>query len=195
MVPLPGFRFIAMHVLWSVLMISLLSAIPQGGDAATEQAKVKSSFLHNFASYIQWPAKAQGGKTFRVGVIGKDALGAALDTAFKDKNINDRKVEVSRFGAWKTLRNKQAVAACQVLILNCATRAEEAEVLAALRGKPVLLVGESIGFVARGGGIQFFLQEGKVRFEINQPVLQQCGLKASAKLLQLSRKAPAGGKK
>jgi ribosome-associated protein YbcJ (S4-like RNA binding protein) len=50
-----------------------------------------------------------------------------------------------------------------------------------------LLVGETPGFAERGGAVNFFIEENKVRFEINPEVAKRRHLKISSKLLGLAK--------
>jgi len=70
-----------------------------------------------------------------------------------------------------------------------AERKRARAVLEALQGVSVLTVGESEGFIASGGIIEFRLEEGKVRMEISEAAAKRAGLHISAKLLSLSQSA------
>jgi hypothetical protein len=59
--------------------------------------------------------------------------------------------------------------------------------LRAARGSPTLTVGESARFTAQGGIINFVLQEGTVRFQINPGEAERAGLRISSHLLRLAR--------
>ena len=48
-------------------------------------------------------------------------------------------------------------------------------------------MGEEPGFAERGGTINFFLEENRIRFEINTEVAKQDQLKISSKLLSLAK--------
>ena len=54
-------------------------------------------------------------------------------------------------------------------------------------GAPVLTVGDSAGFCQRGGAINFYLEDGKVRFEMNLDVIERLGLRVSSSLMRLAR--------
>ena len=56
-----------------------------------------------------------------------------------------------------------------------------------LRGLPVLTVGESEGFAAQGGCVNFYIEANKIRFEVNLQAAKQQHLRISAKLLALAR--------
>jgi hypothetical protein len=60
-------------------------------------------------------------------------------------------------------------------------------VLDAVQGGSVLTVGESEGFIAGGGVIEFRLEENKVRMEISVAAAKRAGLHISAKLLSLAQ--------
>ena len=61
------------------------------------------------------------------------------------------------------------------------------EVLKSLKGTSALVVGESEGFAERGGGIQFFPEDKKLRFAVNVDAIQRARLTVSSKLLALAR--------
>lgn len=70
---------------------------------------------------------------------------------------------------------------------------QQIEIINKMHGKPTLLVGESPGFAEHGGGINFFLEGGTVRFEINLEAVRQKKLIIDAKLLNLAKKVPETG--
>lgn len=61
------------------------------------------------------------------------------------------------------------------------------EILAELAGAPVLTVSEIEGFGRRGGIINFYLEENRVRFEINPRAAEAGGLRISSELLSLGK--------
>ena len=61
------------------------------------------------------------------------------------------------------------------------------EVLAALENRSVLTVSDMMGFLRRGGMINFVIQEDTVRFDINLEAAQRAELKVSSQLLKVAR--------
>jgi len=49
------------------------------------------------------------------------------------------------------------------------------------------VVGEGAGFAEHGGGIQFFLEDNKLRFAINVDAVHRAHLTVSSKLLALAK--------
>jgi len=71
--------------------------------------------------------------------------------------------------------------------VSMAERKRVHAVLDAVKGDSVLTVGESEGFAASGGVIEFRVDEGRVRMDINSEAAKRAGLHISAKLLSLAQ--------
>jgi hypothetical protein len=81
-------------------------------------------------------------------------------------------------------------AACRMVFLSAADPALAAQVLEALKGKPVVTVADS-GLALSGrdlrGVISFAIEANHVRFDIDAGAADQDGLVISSKLLALAR--------
>jgi len=77
---------------------------------------------------------------------------------------------------------------CHILFIPAMTDAKvKAALLTNLQNKGVLLVGEEAGLAQQGVVVNFYLENNKVRFEINIETAKQHQLKISSKLLGLAR--------
>ena len=162
---------------------------PDGQDAVNPQYEynVKAAFLYSFGRYVQWPQDAFDGNSgpFVLGVCGEDPFGQALDRIAQAKTIQGRKIVIRRM---PTIENLQP---CHILFVpHTLPLAEQIAIISRMRDKPTLLVGETPGFAEHGGGINFFLEGGTVRFEINADAIRQQKLLIDAKLLNLGKKLP-----
>src|SRR5450631_113037 len=97
------------------------------------------------------------------------------------KMIGNRPLEARR------LRDKAEARHCQVVFVSSSESARLAEIIESLRGANVLLVGESNGFAASGGTIQFTIGDSRVRFTINIDAVNRANLMFSSKLLSLAK--------
>ena len=77
---------------------------------------------------------------------------------------------------------------CQILYVGRSEQQRVGTLLAAVRDKPVLTVGDSSRFTEQGGMIEFLLQDNRVRFDVNLPRAQQSKLRVSSNLLRVARK-------
>ncbi|WP_250890245.1 YfiR family protein [Sphingobium nicotianae] len=146
--------------------------------APLEQA-VKASFLFKFAPFVEWPDNGAGaGKPFTICVVGEDPFGATLDEVVRGQRISGRSVNVRRLG------DSGNAAGCQMLFAGRSSSAGYAP-FAAVAGQPVLTVSDQKSGV-QGSMIQFVMQAGRVRFQIDEGAARSNGLVISSKLLGLA---------
>jgi hypothetical protein len=168
-----------------VLLLAALLAIPAGVRAqAAGEYDLKAAFLYNFAKFVDWPPSAfpEPNASFRICVLGRDPFGGSLQAAVGGEEIAGHKLTVVRTDSLSKPTG------CQILFISRSERDHAAQVLAAVRESPVLTVADTPGFLEQGGIINFLLEGGKVRFEINKEAADKAGLTISSKLLQLARR-------
>jgi hypothetical protein len=76
---------------------------------------------------------------------------------------------------------------CQLVFVSAAEDKRLPEVLNNLKDTSAIVVGEGEGFAEHGGGIQFFLEDNRLRFAVNVDAVQRARLRVSSKLLALAR--------
>jgi hypothetical protein len=150
-------------------------------DPALE-LRVKAAFLYNFARFVDWPASAfaSADAPFVIGVFGDESIAQALEQIVKGKSIGNRVIQTRR------IPDATRIHPCQILFVSQSETQQVALVVTAVGSAPVLLVGESPGFVAAGGTIGFTKEEGRVRFEASTAAAARANLKISSKLLRLA---------
>lgn len=161
-------------------------AVAPAATAATRSPEytLKAAFLFNFVKFVDWPADtfADEKSPFSLCVLGgEDPFDGSLDELVANEAVNGRPIAVRRKTRGADLRT------CHLLFIDRTERERQAEILASLRGSPVLTVGETDRFLAEGGLFNFFLEANRVRFEVNLPAVERTPLKVSSKLLRLAR--------
>lgn len=164
-------------LLWSCAVA--LSAAP----APSREYQIKAVFLYNFVQFVEWPERAfaDAGAPLRIGVLGEDPFGPALDEAVRGETVRARRLEVKRGRRLADLDD------CQLVFFSRTEAWQVSAHLDRLRDHPVLTVGDSADFARRGGVIAFYPEGKKVRFEINAARARRLGLKLSSELLELGR--------
>lgn len=158
-------------------------------ESASVEYQLKAAFLLNFARFVEWPAGAFSSEktSITICVFKYDPFGSALDEVVRGKSINAHEVQVKRTTELSELRS------CQLVFVSQQEDKLLAEISTSLKGASALLVGEGGDFAERGGAIQFFLENNKLRFAINVDAIQRARLQASSKLLALAKIVHDGG--
>ncbi len=174
-----GFRTIAAAV-------GLLAVCPASAAQDTPRApeyRIKAAFLYNFLLYTEWPSSAfeKSDSPVVLQIAGEDPFGNELDLAVHGKTVRGRPIEVRRLG-------RAAEATRCHLLFVCDDQAKNlSQVLERHRDAPLLTVGETEDFTRAGGVIRLFVDENKVRFEVNTDAADRAHVKFSSKLLSLAR--------
>jgi hypothetical protein len=157
------------------------SMLPQ--ESPPVEYQLKAAFLFNFAKFVAWPPDAFPSDKAPISlcVFRHDPFGGALDQVIREKAINNRELLARR------INNLPELKTCQLVFVSETEERQLPEVLSSLKGASALVVGESADFAERGGAIQFFLENNKLRFAVNVDAIQRARLQASSKLLALAR--------
>jgi len=163
----------------AVLLI-LCSAGPLHAQIWEEQEQTfKAIFIYHFSQYVKWPEGDTAG-AFSIGLLGGTNLLAPLQKMAREKKtIGDRKLVIKQCDIEKIKGE------CQILFISGSMKAKLEEILAQVKGKPVLTIGDTEGFARRGVAINFTRVRDILKFEINQKSIERVGLKASSQLLKL----------
>jgi hypothetical protein len=157
---------------------------PEESDQQREY-NIKLAYLCSFARYVteDTAATERPDGEWIIGVLGEDPLRGALDRiAASGRKVAGRTIAARHFASLNDYKR------CHVLFIpKTAPRKQQEAAIRAMRGKPVLLVGEITDFAAMGGCVNFYLDEDNVRFEINLAALKEQHLEASSKLLALAK--------
>jgi hypothetical protein len=152
-------------------------------QSATEY-QVKAAFLFNFAKFVEWPADAVHGADapLQICLLGQDPFGHEFEEVIGDKSVNGHRIEVIHPSGVPQARG------CQIIFVASSEKGQVLEILRGLRGASVLTVGDIPGFAEMGGIINFVLDDGRVRFEINMKAAERAHLKLSARLLTVAKR-------
>ena len=185
---------------WCCALVSLLASLlivvitPRAGicqdfgNVISREYAIKAGFLYHFSTYIKWPRDVfpGDGKPFVIGVYGNNPFGDALIKIALRKKVDGQPIEI------RQISTVDEASACQIVFIpRTVPLQEQAAVLQATNGFPVLTVGEIDGFVQRGGVVQFFLENNKVRIAFGEKSHLRDDLKVSSKLLTVARMIPS----
>jgi hypothetical protein len=171
-------------------LLSTMSRAPAQPPEEDREFHLKAAFLYNFGLYIDWPKGAGGDQdSFVIGVLGKNSVVPFLQRGTANRNIQNKKIVIRHFPS------AENCTACHILFVASepaenrdeSAAARLAAALKKMKGKPVLVVSETDGLARKGAAINFFVEENRVRFEINPEELKARGLQVSAKLLQVGK--------
>lgn len=159
------------------MMVGLLFLF--SNTSISQDYKFHSVFIYNFTKYIQWPSSYQSGD-FVITVLGKSAVTENLEKMAAVKTVGSQKIVV------KQINSISEAGKCHILFLPDNKSGNLEEVLAHYGTSPTLIITERAGMAKKGSGINFILQGGKWKFELNKPVIESNNLRVSSELSKLA---------
>ncbi len=184
-----------------LVLCGIVNSGETGGHMQTARGRqageyqIKAVYLYNFLLFVDWPEtddddKAESNSTgpidrdrpIVIGIVGKDLFGDSFkEVEGKRVRPGKRRLEVKRFGRY---RKRTDLSGCDLLFVCESEKKNSSEILAPLKKKPVLTVGEWSGFLDAGGMINLVRIKNKIRWEINRTPVKKAQLTMSAQLLR-----------
>ena len=170
-----------------VLVLAAVSALAWPGAHAQRIEQLSRTdalafFTLNCAYFGLWPAAIdpQQTKVLKIGVLGRSDLSDAL------KAVADRaKATWFRGGEIEFRRGERPadILDCHIVFVGDLSGEDLQTAFAAFDDRPVLLLGESRGFVERGGTVGVWIEHESLRFELNLDRLRAQGITLDSKFL------------
>ena len=170
---------VALLALANVAVAGAVMAQP----GASKEYQIKAAFLFNFAQFVEWPAAAFDGAEapIRFCVMGENPFGGTLEQLVRGETINQRQLVV------QSAADVQEASNCHLLFISNSEQTRMGEILTGLGPGAVLTVSEVEKFAEHGGTLNFFMENNRIRFEVNPASAKRQGLRLSAQLLKLGR--------
>lgn len=161
------------------MSITCSTALAQERGSA---AVLKAEFIERFTRFIDWPREVLGpGSVFRLCVVGGTPVGTALEQLAHARRFKGHPASYLKVVALDGL------ASCHLVFIDGSERRRLEDILSRTAGRPILTVGDTDGYSARGVIINFYRSGSRLRFEINIAAALESGLRFRSKLLKLAR--------
>lgn len=165
----------------AVLFLVVLATRAQPSTAPEHD--VKAGFLVKFTQYVAWPSNTFTASRAPVviGVLGEDPVLKRIELEAAGVT-GSRPVVVCRVGT------VEEASRCHLVFISQAESGNEAEWFGALKGKPILTVGESDRTMEHGAVMRFVIKNKTVRFEANLAASSDNRLELSERMLAVAAK-------
>ena len=158
----------------------LFAAAAPAQQPKPSEAEIEAVYVFKFSQFITWPRTSQSASSFQICVLGDDPLGTYLDRTIRGESVNGKPVVERR------IARPQDAQGCAILYIGRSEDFRLRQDLMTLHDWAVLTVSDIPNFADKGGMIEFVLQSGRVRFEVNLAPAEQAGLSFSSELLKVA---------
>ncbi len=178
----PAWRTLRAPVMLLICFLALFFGT--GHTAAAPYApvgeyQVKAAFILNFANFVEWPPDSNRGNLV-IAVVGEAPFAGALNS-LNGKTVKGRSVVVRYYD------NVTDTLEADILYISPSERPALARILKTVKGRPILTVSDTRGFMRSGVMINMLLIQKRIGFEIHNKAANQAGLRLSSHLLKLAQ--------
>jgi hypothetical protein len=180
-------RLAAASLAFALCLALPSDAAPVAPIAAEQEAseyEVKALFLTQFIKYTTWPreAFANDEAPFVVLVVGEDPFGEHLEKAFAGKKgAGGRSIRIAR------AKDLEELPRAHLVFLSRSHAGQIGALLEGPVGRSALIVGDSESLAERGAHVNLFLDNKRMRFEVNVEASKRSGLALNPEMLKLAR--------
>ncbi|MDW7691601.1 YfiR family protein [Flammeovirgaceae bacterium SG7u.111] len=167
--------FLALSVLLPLFWAMGFEVKAQEGTVAN-----KAEWLISFSKFIDWPSKDQE-ETFSIKILGDENFYQYLNYIYADRTVKGKPVKVS------LVFSSEEVSDCHILFVSSEFKESLPEIIQKTKSHPILTVGEYTGFAKDGIMINFFTENGEIRFELNPDAANKSGLSIGYQLFQVAK--------
>jgi hypothetical protein len=151
------------------------------------EPSLKAAFVYNFAKFTEWPEDVlPTAGSFSACVLDAGPVGDALERAVKGRQVAGRQITVQRVRLGNALRG------CHLLFVSGLNQEQVGAVVSSVRGASVLTISDIDDFARIGGIAHVFVENGKMRFDLNLELARRSRLQLSSKLLSLAARVLEG---
>lgn len=158
-----------------------MPALVSSKDHLQDESLVRAAFVFNVAKFTVWPKSVfdDQGSSLNLCTAGEGGLVPVLGL-LSGKPVKGRRLTVV------SIRQRDELTHCHLLYVAASEAGDYHKYIESVAGKPVLTISEVPGFIASGGMVKLFREEGRIRFIINLQALRAQQLEMSSRLLRLA---------
>jgi len=165
-----------------VMAIACSLTIPSTASAnnTSPEYAVKAAYIFNILRFAESADNSLFNNLdeIKVCLLGESKFGQYI-SPIETKKIDDKPLHIVRETSLQKTKN------CQLVFIGNTNSYPPEEISKILGNKKIIVVGDDVNFVKRGGMFAFYIENKKVRLGLNKNTLNQSGLKVGSLLLEV----------
>ncbi len=164
------------------LAAGLLSLALLAQPSEVTEARVRLALIEKLVRFVDWPGEAPPpDRPFVLAVVGRTPFGDELDEYFRRRTIKNRPVRI------RYLKTLEDLGECDLLYVCASEKDRIPALLALVRHRPILTLGETPGFTRAGVMVGLIREGDRIGFELNLTRAKEAGFRFSPGFIQLAK--------
>lgn len=164
-------------------LIILLLAVSNRIYSQFEAGLLKAAYLERITRFVEWPETVviKDTSIFIIGVYQDEAFARTLEKAFHDKQIRNHPVRII------AIEDPESVIKCHLCYLSVRNTDLIRKIIETANLNGVFLVSDFRGAGIAGTHINFYIEDEKLKFEVNKSSVDKGKFRISSVLLKSSK--------
>lgn len=158
-----------------IVLIVLLAFLANISVTKAQDDKFKALMIYNFTRITGWPDDYQEGN-FVISVLGETSVYKELNNIAQTKKVGNQAIEV------KSIESSDEMGKSHIVYIPASRNGLIEEILGKTQGTGTLVISEKRGLKQAGACINFFAEDGQLKYEVHVNNMRDKGLKPSTSL-------------
>jgi predicted nuclease of restriction endonuclease-like RecB superfamily len=167
------------YKIFCLLTVILLQS--SNNKLVAQEEKFIGLFIYNFTKYFDWPESNKSGD-FVIEILGHESVYRELVKLTNGKKVGNQDFVIKNFSS------VEGIGKCSIVFVGHWHSRFLPEVLNKVSDSPTLVITEFDGLLQKGSCINFVIQEGTIKFEMNSTNVQKRQLKTDPRIRELALK-------
>lgn len=169
--------------IWHWLLFMVLMNIPGYVIAQYNPNVLKAAYIERITRFVDWPDSLVTNMADSIvfGFVNDDNFEKAAMEIFKSQKIKGHPVRILK------VKNQEDLVLCNLCYIGELDKASLENYIKLANQKKILLFGNSSNYADLGVHFNFYIEEDKLKFEINKNSTQTAGFKISHLLMKTAR--------
>ena len=158
--------------------------LTQSVHGETDEDTMKAVAIEKILRFLTWPSEHELSNAtgdFVIGVLGNEPFQKRLETVYAEHTIKKKQVIINR------IKKMDDIAGCHLLYIPNSEAKNLPKILEQAKKYKALTISDTDGFGKKGVHINLYIENNKLRFEINERDLKEAGITIDPLLLRAAR--------
>jgi hypothetical protein len=172
-------RFLKHKFYFLFFLFYFIIARPASSFTIAEEYVLKASYIHNFLNFVSFPGINQK-DSIEICIAGENPFGKTIHK-LAERNIDGKIIIISE------KKIDDGIKSCNVLFVPMNFNKDLPKILEIINHYPIFTITESPDSLDQGVVLNFYIENEKIRFEINVEAVKKSGLVIDPRLLNLAK--------
>ena len=168
--------------IWIILIVVIFFNNYNCYSQGVDEYELKAVYILNFSLFTEWPSTSTiniEDKPFVITIYGKNPFEKKIEYLVKVK----RKKLKNRIIIIKYANNLNQILNSDIIFISSSEKYNVSKIINYVRGKPILTIGDTKGYLNKGVMINMYISNSKLKFDINLKEVKKSDIYISSKLL------------